>query len=553
MPKPVLLAVDDEPEVLRAVERDLRQQYGGEYRIMRAGSGTAALETLKNLKLRGDPVALLLVDQRMPGMTGLEFLEQAIPLYPEAKRVLLTAYADTNAAIKAINDIGIHHYLLKPWSPPEERLYPPIGDLLDEWQADFRPPFEGLRLVAPRWSLKSFEIKEFLARNQIPYQWLDSERSDEAERLLAATEGGKLPLVLFSDGTALESPEIADLAERVGLRVRAERPFYDFIVVGGGPAGLAAALYGASEGLHTIVIESSAPGGQAGTSARIENYLGFPAGLSGADLARRAVAQCRRFGVEILTPQRAQSLRVEGPYRLLMLTDGSELSCHTLLVSSGVSYRKLGVPGSEELTGAGVYYGGALFEALSVQGEDIFIVGGANSAGQAAVHFAKYARTVTMLVRAGSLVESMSSYLIDQIGDLPNVHVWLNCQVVEARGESRLEALTIEHLDTGKVETVPATAMFIFIGAVPRTEWLEGVVERDKHGFILSGPDLIVGGKRPKGWNLDREPYLLETSVPGVFVAGDVRHGSIKRVATAVGEGSMAVQLVHRYRQEVGV
>lgn len=555
MPKPVLLAVDDEPEVLRAVERDLRQKFGAEYRIVRAGSGPAALDALKQLKVRGDPVALLLVDQRMPGMTGLEFLEQALTLYPEAKRVLLTAYADTDAAIQAINAVRIHYYLLKPWHPPEERLYPVLSDLLEDWRASFHPPFEGLRLVSPRWSPSSFQIKEFLTRNQIPYQWLDTEKSEEARRLIESSGKEHIPLVFFPDGTVMEVPTLSDLANKIGLRTRAERPFYDLVVVGGGPSGLAAAVYGASEGLRTLVVESSAPGGQAGMSARIENYLGFPAGLSGEDLARRAVAQCRRFGVEILTPQEATGLRVEDPYRIVTLSDGSELSCHALIISSGVSYRRLEVPGLNELTGAGVYYGGALFEALSVQGEDIFIVGGANSAGQAAVHFAKYARSVTMVVRADSLSQGMSWYLINQIQATANIRVLLNSEVTGAQGDGRLQSLTITNNETGRVETVPATAIFIFIGALPHTGWLEGVVARESHGFVLTGPDLprLGDGRRPKGWPLERDPFLLETNVPGVFAAGDVRAGSIKRVATAVGEGAMAVQFVHRYLQEVGV
>ncbi|MHB1134659.1 MAG: FAD-dependent oxidoreductase [Chloroflexota bacterium] len=552
MAKPVLLAVDDEPEVLRAVERDLRQKYGADYRIMRAGSGNSALDTLKQLKLRGEPLALLLVDQRMPGMTGIEFLEHAIEIYPDAKRVLLTAYADTDAAIQAINSIRIHHYLLKPWHPPEERLYPVLSDLLDDWEASFHPPFEGLRLVGERWSSDAFYLKEFLTSNQVPYQWLEASSSDEAQRLLATSGASRLPVVFFPDGTVLEAPAIADLATRVGLRRHPERPFYDFIIVGGGPAGLAAAVYGASEGLRTLVVEERAPGGQAGASARIENYLGFPSGISGADLAHRAVAQSRRFGVEILTPQQAVKLRTDGQYRVLTLADGTEMSSYTLLVSSGVSYRRLEAPGADGLVGSGVYYGGALCEALSVQGEDVFIVGGANSAGQAAVHFAKFARNVTMLVRGDNLDKGMSRYLIDRIRALPNVKVALNTEVAQVQGNGRLESLTLSHTDSGQLETLPAAAMFTFIGASPHTAWLEGVVARDRLGFILTGPDLMTEGHRPRGWAPDRDPFLLETNVPGVFAAGDVRGGSVKRVATAVGEGSMAVQFVHRYLAEVG-
>jgi thioredoxin reductase (NADPH) len=556
--KPVLFAVDDDPEVLRAVERDLRRKYGrtrngGGYRILMADSAVAALDTLGKLKLRGDPVALFLVDQRMPRTTGVEFLEEAKELYPEAKKVLLTAYADTDAAIKAINDVGLDFYLQKPWDPPEENLYPILDDLLGDWRANYRPPFEGIRVVGNRWSPESHRVKDFLARNRVHYQWQDVEVSEEARKLVAQTDGDqlRLPLVVFPDGTYLEAPENIAVAEKVGLRTRAERPFYDLIIVGGGPSGLAAAVYGASEGLKTVLIEREAPGGQAGMSSRIENYLGFPKGLSGGDLSQRAVTQARRFEVEILTPQEVQEVRIEDPYRVIRLADGSELSCHVLLIATGVSYRKLEVPGVERLSGAGVFYGAAMTEALESKDEDVYIVGGANSVGQAAMYFSRHARKAIIICRSNDLRKGMSSYLVNQIEDTPNIEVRLNSNVVEAFGEDHLEKIRIKSSATGEEETVQTRSLFIFIGAAPKTDWLEGVVERDERGFILSGPDLIREGKPPKNWTEDREPYLLETSVPGIFVAGDVRHGSIKRVASGVGEGSIAVQFIHQYLAKV--
>ena len=559
MAKPVILTVDDDPEVLQAVARDLRQQYGDRFRIMRADSGAAAIDTIQKLKLRNEPVALFLVDQRMPEMNGVEFLEQALEIFPNAKRALLTAYADTDAAIRAINSTQIDYYLLKPWDPPEERLYPVLNDLLEDWFASFRPTFEGIRVIGNRWSPQSHDMKDFLARNQIPYQWLDIELSEEAQKLAAFANCDRLslPLVLFSDGGSLIQPSIAQVAEKTGLRTQAEKPFYDLIIVGGGPAGLAAAVYGASEGLHTVMIEREAPGGQAGTSSRIENYLGFPSGLSGNDLARRAVTQAKRFGVEILSPQEVTGMRVEDPYRFITLSDGSEISCHALILALGVSWRRLDVPGLDRLTGAGVYYGAAQTEAMTCQGEDVYIIGGANSAGQAAMYFSKYARQVTMLVRGEALTKSMSQYLIEQIAETPNITVQPHSSVVEAKGETSLEAIVIENTNTGKTETVPAVSLFIFIGAVPRTEWLDGMVERDDRGFVITGSDLKSGAKRssghrPKGWRLDRDPYLLETNIPGVFAVGDVRHGSIKRVASGVGEGSICVQFVHQYLANVG-
>ncbi len=552
--KPALLTVDDDPEVLRAVERDLRREYGDRFRVLRADSGATALEALKQLKLRNDPVALFLVDQRMPQMSGVEFLEEAMELFPEAKRVLLTAYADTDAAIRAINSVKTDYYLLKPWDPPEERLYPVLNDLLDDWLSSFRPPFTGIRVVGSRWSPQSHQIKDFLARNQVPYQWMDIEADEEARRLVeyAEPDAAQLPLVLLPDGSRLIQPSSGQIADKIGLRTRAEKPFYDLVIVGGGPAGLAAAVYGASEGLSTVMIEKEAPGGQAGSSSRIENYLGFPVGLSGGDLARRAVTQARRFGVEIITPQEVMGVRVEDPYRIVDLADGSEINCHALMIATGVAWRKLDVPGLEALTGAGVYYGAAQAEALSCSGEDVYIIGGANSAGQAAMYFSKYARKITMLVRGDSLAKSMSQYLIDQISATDNIAVQVHSSVVEAKGETSLEAITIANTITGEKETVPATSLFIFIGALPRTDWLDGVVERDKQGFIMSGADLMRDRRRPRGWAVDRDPFLLETSVPGIFVAGDVRYGSVKRVASGVGEGSIAIQFVHQYLSKVG-
>jgi thioredoxin reductase (NADPH) len=553
MAKPVILTVDDDPEVLQAVARDLRQEYGDRFRIIRAESGASALEALEQLKLRNQPVSLFLVDQRMPQMSGVEFLEQAMSMFPEAKRALLTAYADTDAAIRAINNTKIDYYLMKPWDPPEERLYPVLNDLLEDWQANFHPPFEGIRVIGNRWSPHSHQVKDFLARNQVPYQWMDIELSQEAQKLTEYASGDQvnLPVVLFADGSHLIQPTNLQIAEKIGLRTQAQKQFYDLIIVGGGPAGLAAAVYGASEGLRTVMIEREAPGGQAGTSSRIENYLGFPIGLSGGDLARRAVSQAKRFGVEILTPQDVTAIRLEDQYRIVQLGDGSEISCHAMILALGVSWRRLDVPGLDRLTGAGVYYGAAQAEAMSCKGEDVYIIGGANSAGQAAMYFSRYANHVTMLVRGDSLTKSMSQYLIEQIAETPNITVKTHTSAIEAKGETSLEAITIHNSLTGETQTVPATSLFIFIGAVPRTEWLDGVIKRDDRGYIITGPDLQKDGQRIKGWTLERDPFLLETNIPGIFAVGDVRHGSVKRVASGVGEGSICVQFVHRYLSNV--
>jgi thioredoxin reductase (NADPH) len=555
MPKPVLLTIDDDSDVLRAIERDLRSQYGAEYRVMGSDSPESALSILKQLKVRNDSVALLLADQRMPRMDGVEFLQEARRIYPDAKRALLTAYADTNAAISAINEASINYFFLKPWDPPADHLYPQLDDLLDDWQASYRPAFEGIRVLGTRWSPRSYELRDFLARNHVPYQWIDVEltaNDPETKRLLEALgpEGSNLPVVLFPDGTKLLESLPAQVAEKVGLRTRAQTNFYDLAIVGGGPAGLAAAVYGASEGLHTVMIEREAPGGQAGMSSRIENYLGFPNGLSGGDLARRAVVQARRFGVEILSPQGVIGVRTEGPYRIIKLADDSEISCHALMIATGVQWRRLEAPGIDRLQGAGVYYGGGTTEALSCKGEIIY-VGGANSAGQAAMNFAKYADRVVMLIRGTSLASTMSQYLIEQIQHTPNIQLWAQASVAEVHGESRLEEISVLCADTNKVERVTASSMFIFIGALPETNWLGDLVQRDERGFILTGPDLIRDGQRPKGWPLARDPFLLESSIPGIFAVGDVRHGSVKRVASGVGEGSVAVQFIHQYLSKV--
>jgi thioredoxin reductase (NADPH) len=545
--RPVLLAVDDEPSVARAVERDLRRRYGRDYRVLRAGSGEEALATLREAKLRGTPIALLLVDQRMPGMSGVELLEAALEIAPDAKRALLTAYADTQAAIDAINRVSLDHYLLKPWDPPEEQLYPVVDDLLDAWRAEAPPAADRIQLVGHRWSRESHDARDFLARNQVPFQWLDVEREDEARRLLAAAEGdGVLPLVLFPDGGSLHGPTITELAERTGVLRRAERPFYDLVIVGGGPAGLAAAVYGASEGLQTALVERDAPGGQAGQSSRIENYLGFPVGLSGGDLARRATTQAQRFGAELLTVQQVTRIEQRGPSKVVHLAGGEELGAAAVIVATGVDYRLLDAPGVEQLTGRGVYYGGSRTEGVSCRDEHVVVVGGANSAGQAAIYFANYAQHVTILYRGDSLAKSMSRYLIDTIEDTPNITVRTDAEVAAAHGDEQLERITVRDTAGGAEQEMELAAMFVFIGARPQTEWLPDDVARDKRGFVLAGSELLLEDVRPR-WRLERNPYLLETTMPGLFVAGDVRSQSMKRVASAVGEGSMAVSFVHEY------
>ena len=542
--RPAIVAVDDEPAVLAAVSRDLRRGFGERYRVMRAGSGAEGLALLRQVRARGEQVALLVADQRMPGLSGTDYLVQARDLVPDAKRVLLTAYADTEAAIQAINEVSLDYYLLKPWDPPEEQLFPVLEDLLTTWEAGAALESGGVRVIGHRFSKDSHDVRDFLARNRVPARWLDVERDGEARELLsvAGVDADRLPVALLEDGSILERPTMLELAERLGISAQPTGEHYDLVIVGGGPAGLAAAVYGASEGLHTVMVEREAPGGQAGQSSRIENYLGFPTGLSGSDLARRATDQARRLGAELVTVQEAVALRVEGAGRLVLLTGGGVLSANTVLVASGVSYRQLDAPGFSELTGKGIYYGAALTEARSCADQHVVVIGGANSAGQAAVYFSGYAARVTMLVRAGSLAKSMSHYLIEQIAALDNVEVRTGARAVAADGENgHLRSLRVRAADgTETVHNVDAC--FVFIGAAPRTDWLEGVVARDERGFILAGTQV-----RDHGWPLSREPYVLETNVPGVFVAGDVRTRSIKRVASAVGEGSMAVSLIHEY------
>ena len=541
--KPTILAVDDDAPVLRAVERDLRARYAEGYRIIGAGSGDEALEVVRELTRRGEPLALFLVDQRMPVMTGIELLREAMPMQPDAKRVLLTAYADTDVAIGAINEIRLDHYVLKPWDPPTERLYPVLDDLLADWAATFRPPFEGLRLLAGRWAPRGHLIRDFLTRNQVPYTWLDPGEPD-GRRLADSLEDEAdpaSPVVLLPDGGVLRDPTNPELAAAVGLSTKATLPFYDLVIVGAGPAGLAAAVYGASEGLKTLLVEREAPGGQAGTTSRIENYLGFPAGLSGGDLARRALAQARRLGAEIVSSREMATIRREDPYRIMVLDDGAELSCQAAVVATGVSYRRLEVPGADGLAGAGVYYGAATTEALMYRDAEVAVLGSGNSAGQAVAHLSRFASRVHLVVRGDNVGAGMSAYLVQQIRALENVQIHTGTRVATLSGTTHLEGASFATRN-GELE-LPVSALFVFIGQQPRTAWLDGVVSRDARGFVLSGPDVSAA----VGWNLDREPALLESSLPGVFVAGDVRYRSVKRIASAVGEGAMAVQLVHQY------
>jgi thioredoxin reductase (NADPH) len=553
MAKPVILSVDDDPEVLGAIERDLRDHYRQDFRIIKAGSPSEALEVARTLKQRGIPIALFLVDQRMPEMSGTELLREMRKLHPQARKALLTAYADTEAAIVSINDIGLDHYLMKPWDPPDQKLYPVLDDLLSEWKANARPPFEGIRLIGSRWSPQSFAAKEFLSRNQVPYQWIDVEQDESMAALASSLAGGetKLPTVLFPDGTNLIAPTVRELADKVGMHTKAARPFYDLVVIGAGPAGLANALYGASEGLHTLLIEQNAPGGQAGTSSMIENYLGFPAGVTGADLAQRAVSQARRFGAEILTAQTVVGLRREDPYRIVVLADGTEVSAYAVVIATGMEVRKLEVPGIDPLMGIGVYYGAAMTEAATYRQQDVCIVGGANSAGQGALFFSRYARKVTMLVRAPALGPSMSRYLVDRISATENIQSIHGVEVTAVSGTGRLEHVTTKHVETGAERIIDAAAMFIFIGVSPCSAMFASTLARDDKGFILTGEDLPRLNGRPRDWTLDRDPYLFETAIPGVFAVGDVRAGANRRVAAAVGEGSASIYLVHRYLQTV--
>ncbi|HTE66208.1 MAG TPA: FAD-dependent oxidoreductase [Candidatus Binatia bacterium] len=554
--RPTIVSVDDDIPVLRAIERDLRTRYAKDYRIVAAVSGAEALDAVRELTVRGDPVAVFIVDQRMPNMTGIEFLAQAIDLQPDARRVLLTAYADTDVAIRAINEIRLDQYLLKPWDPPEEKLYPIVDELLSDWAAGYRPPFSGLRLVAGRWAARGHEIRDYLTRNQVPYQWLDPTDNPEGRRVALGAGIGEteidptIPLVVLEDGTLLRDPSTREIAEKVGIQTTAALPFYDVAIVGSGPSGLAAGVYGASEGLKTVLIEREAPGGQAGTTSRIENYLGFPAGLSGGELARRALTQARRLGAEILSPREVTGIRRADPYRIITLDDGSEISCQTVVIATGVSYRQLEIPGAVELAGAGLFYGAAVTEAVLFRDLEVGVVGGGNSAGQAAMYLASFAKRVLLMVRTPAL-SSMSQYLIDQIAACPNIEVRYQTAVSSVSGNGHLSAASLT-CDRGDgpptTETLPVAALFVFIGQQPRTDWLPPEVERDDAGFVATGPAVVHDGKRPPGWGLEREPFLLESSIPGVFAAGDVRARSVKRIASAVGEGAMAIAFVHQYR-----
>ncbi|MEV6447340.1 FAD-dependent oxidoreductase [Amycolatopsis sp. NPDC051716] len=549
MSQPILMTVDDDPAVSRSVARDLRRRYGKDYRVIRADSGPDALDALREIKLRGDAVAAILADYRMPQMDGIAFLEKAMDLFPHARRALLTAYADTDAAIQAINVVDVDHYLLKPWDPPEEKLYPVIDALVETWKAVGDKPVEEVKLIGHRYNSPSFHLRDFLARNAVPYRWYSVD-DDEGCRILQAAEATDkdIPVVVTPDGTVLKNPTGSEIADAVGLSTRPAQEFYDLVVIGGGPAGLGAAVYGASEGLRTVLVEKKATGGQAGTSSRIENYLGFPDGVSGAQLTDRARRQAQKFGAEVLTARDVVGLEARGSQRVITFGDGSEIAAHSVILASGVNYRALEADGIEELTGRGVYYGSAATEAPECKGEHVYIVGGANSAGQAAVFFSRHASDVTILVRGASLESSMSHYLIEQIAGIENIHVRTHTTVKEVHGDGHLERLTL--CENGVTETVDSGHLFIFIGAAPRTDWLGDAIHRDEHGFVCTGPDLLSAGQRPAGWSLDRDPHYLESSIPGVFVAGDVRSQSVKRVASAVGEGAMAVTLVHRYLEE---
>jgi len=547
------MTVDDDPEVLGAIDRDLRARYSSRFRVMKVATGTDAVTTARHLKERGTPIAMFIVDQRMPHLTGTEVLAQVRKIHPDSKKVLLTAYADTEAAITSINDIGLDHYLMKPWDPPEEKLYPILDDLLEDWSANVRLPYDGIRVAGARWSPESFAAKDFLSRNQVPYQWIDVDQDSAMRELISAlpTGIGGLPVIFLPDGSQLVNPPIPQLADVVGLQTRANLPFYDLVVIGGGPAGLANALYGASEGLKTILVEQNAPGGQAGTSSRIENYLGFPSGVTGADLAQRATAQVKRFGAEILTAREVVGIRREDPYRIVTLADGSELSCYAAVFTTGMSVRKLEVPGIDSLLGIGVYYGAAMTEGVTYRGQDVCIVGGANSAGQGALFFSRYARKVTLLVRAPSLSPAMSRYLVDRINATENIEVRNGVEVAAVEGTGHLDRVCLKNVEGGEETSLESSAMFIFIGTAPHSAMVAGTLELDEKGFILTGPDLPRTARGIRGWNLDRDPFMFETNIPGIFAAGDVRSGANRRVAAAVGEGSAAIYSVHRYLRTV--
>ena len=555
--KPIILTIDDEPQVLNAVERDLRKKYGKKYRIMKSNSGTEAIKLVKQLKKRNETISLFLVDQRMPQMEGTEFLIEATKVFSSTKKVLLTAYADTEAAIRSINDINLDYYLVKPWNPPEENLYPVLDDILDDWEANVILRYEGIKILGTLWSAKSHEIKDFLARNRVPYQWFDIDCDPESQEYLESlnlsTEKAikQLPIVFLTDGSTLLSPTQDDLANKIGMKTQASSDFYDLIVIGGGPAGLAAGVYGPAEGLKTVVIEKIATGGQAGTSSRIENYLGFPNGISGLDLARRAETQVKRLGGEILLPQEVTKIDIEDNYKIVSLKDGKILRSHALIIATGIETKLINIPGIDPLIGAGVYYGAAITEANSYRDKEIFILGGGNSAGQSAMFFSAYVKKVSIIIRRSSLVESMSQYLIERIENSENINLITDTVIEEIKGDSTLKTLFLKNLNSKKVQEVSASALFIFIGATPRTELLEDLVERDEQGYILTGRDLLIKGRKPKNWNRKRDPLIFETNIPGIFAAGDVRHDSSKRVAAAVGEGSVTVQLIHQYLKEV--
>jgi len=547
MPKPVILSLDDDPSVLNSVERDLRAHYGQDYRILPINTGRAALDYMKKLEQRNETIALFLVDQRMPEMSGVEFLSEAIKAYPQAKRVLLTAYADTQAAINSINEVRLDYYLMKPWHPPEERLYPILDELLEDWKAHVRLPYDGIRVAGTLWSLASHQVKDFLTRHQIPYQWLDIEKDSNALKLVedAASEINKLPVIFFPDGKILIEPDLTELADKVGLQTRAELPFYDIVIIGSGPAGLAAAVYAGSEGYKCLVIEKAAPGGQAGSSPKIENYLGFPAGISGDDLTRRAVSQAKRFGVEILSAQEASQVEVKDPYRIVKLSDGTGISCHAVLVATGASFHTLKMPGADALTGAGIYYGAAYTEAINYKDKNVFVVGGANSAAQGALYLSQFASKVTVLIRGPEA--TASKYLVDAMNANAKIEILLDTDLVEVKGANTLEQIIIKDAQHAEPQTCAASALFVFIGVRPQSGMVSGLVMHNKKGYIFTGNDLMLDKKPPQGWTLERDPFLLETSVPGIFAAGDVRYGTSHRVASAVGEGAIAYALMKEY------
>lgn len=553
MKKPIIFAVDDDHQVIRAIERDLRNAFRKDYKILSTDSAKQALEVLKELKLKAEVVAMFISDQRMPEMEGVDFLTATKEYYPDAKRALLTAYSDTNAAIKAINDVKLDYYLMKPWDPPEEKLYPVLNDLLDDWQGAFKPEFEGIKVVGYQWSPRSHAIKEFFAGNLIPYLWLDVETSDKSRELL--TLGGieikDLPVVFFEDGSHLVNPDLLSLAKKIRLRAHASEKMYDVVIIGAGPAGLAAAVYGASEGLRTLLIERRAPGGQAGTSSRIENYLGFPSGLSGSELTRRAISQAIRFGAEFLSPREVADIKLKDNYKILAFSDGTEINTLSIIIATGVDYRQIEAKGTDNFTGAGIYYGAATTEAQACKDSDVYIVGGGNSAGQAAMYLSKFARQVYILIRKDSLSSTMSHYLIDQINITKNIHVLGKTVVVEAKGEGKLEELVLQDIDTKERRTMNARFLFIFIGAKPYTDWIKLDVIKNSKGFIETGRDLYNYENFRKTWKLEREPFLLETCCPGIFAAGDVRAGAMNRIASAVGEGAMAIKFVHEYLSEL--